>query len=124
MAGEWSAFHAGARTSWVSIIEAAAFGLGVIGSRIGAIPEFVQPGRTGVLFPPGDAQALAATIEGLADGSVALPYLSENARAVVEAHSVERMVETYEGLYRELQGSPADAEDSERQPAMAADMPL
>jgi glycosyltransferase involved in cell wall biosynthesis len=112
----------------VSIIEAAAFGLGVIGSRIGAIPEFVQAGRTGVLFPPGDAQALAATIEGLADGSVALPYLSENARAVVEAHSVERMVKAYEGLYHDLlgsrpDGSPTAAEAAERQPAMADDVP-
>jgi glycosyltransferase involved in cell wall biosynthesis len=107
----------------VSIIEAAAFGLGVIGSRIGAIPEFVHPGRTGVLFPPGDAAALAATIEGLADGSVALPYLAENARAVVEAHSVDRMVEAYEGLYRTLLGSRAGATLPEVQPEMIAGLP-
>jgi glycosyltransferase involved in cell wall biosynthesis len=105
----------------VSIIEAAAYGLGVIGSRIGAIPEFVHPGRTGILFPPGDAAALAATIEGLASGSVALPYLAENARAVVEAHSVARMVDTYEGHYRALQAARAGAEEPPMPAGMLAD---
>ena len=32
----------------VAVIEAAAYGLGVIGSRIGGIPELIQEGRTGL----------------------------------------------------------------------------
>src|SRR6185437_17120785 len=43
----------------VAIIEAAAYGLGVIGSAIGGIPEFIEPNRTGLLFPPGDVKSLA-----------------------------------------------------------------
>jgi glycosyltransferase involved in cell wall biosynthesis len=47
----------------VTIVEAAAYGLSLIGSAIGGIPEFVEPGRTGHLFPPGDSLALAGLIE-------------------------------------------------------------
>ena len=39
-------------------IEAAAYGLAVIASRIGGLPEFVAEGRTGLLFEPGDATDL------------------------------------------------------------------
>src|SRR5262249_30654550 len=40
-------------------IEALATGLPVLASRIGGIPEYVDDCRTGILFPPGDHQALA-----------------------------------------------------------------
>ena len=49
----------------VAVIEAAAYGLGVVASRIGGLPELVREGGTGVLFPPGDANALAAAMRGL-----------------------------------------------------------
>jgi glycosyltransferase involved in cell wall biosynthesis len=40
-------------------IEAFAQGVPVIASRIGSLPEIVYPGRTGLLFEPGDAADLA-----------------------------------------------------------------
>ncbi|OQA92348.1 MAG: D-inositol 3-phosphate glycosyltransferase [Chloroflexi bacterium ADurb.Bin222] len=39
-----------------------AFGKPVIASRSGALPEYVEEGRTGWLVPPGDAGALAAAL--------------------------------------------------------------
>src|SRR5262249_13769430 len=44
----------------VVILEAAAYGIAVIGSKLGAIPEFVQDGVNGLLFEAGSAQSLAA----------------------------------------------------------------
>lgn len=44
------------------IIEAFACGLPVIASRIGAFPELVEDGVTGLLFEPGNAGALAAIL--------------------------------------------------------------
>jgi glycosyltransferase involved in cell wall biosynthesis len=88
----------------VAVIEAAAFGLGVIASRIGGLPELVREGRTGLLFEPGDAAALAATIEGLMDGRLALRDLSGEARALAAEHTVERMVGAYLVTYADLLG--------------------
>jgi glycosyltransferase involved in cell wall biosynthesis len=46
----------------LSILEAMAFGLPVVASRIEAIPEIVADGETGLLVPPREATALAAAI--------------------------------------------------------------
>ena len=42
----------------VAIVEAGAYGLGVVASDIGAIPEFVEQNGTGILFPAGDRSRL------------------------------------------------------------------
>lgn len=45
------------------LIEAAAAGLPVVASRLGALPELVQDGHSGWLVPPGDAGALALAMQ-------------------------------------------------------------
>ena len=42
-----------------------ACGAAVVATTAGAFPEFIQDGRTGVLVPPGDPDALAAAIKSL-----------------------------------------------------------
>jgi len=44
-------------------LEAFACGLPVIASRLGAMAEIVEDGRTGLLFRPGDPEDLAAKVE-------------------------------------------------------------
>jgi starch synthase len=46
-------------------LEAMACGTAVVGSRVGGIPEVVADGRTGLLTPPGDPDALAAALNEL-----------------------------------------------------------
>jgi glycosyltransferase involved in cell wall biosynthesis len=41
------------------VVEAFCRGRGVVGSRVGGIPDLVEDGETGILVPPGDAVALA-----------------------------------------------------------------
>jgi glycosyltransferase involved in cell wall biosynthesis len=86
----------------VAVIEAAAYGLGVIASRIGGLPELVREGRTGLLFEPGDAAGLAATMQGLLDGRLVLHDLTRESRALADEHTVERMVDAYLGQYVDL----------------------
>jgi len=86
----------------VTIVEAAAYGLGVAGSAIGGIPEFVEPGQTGYLFPPGDHRALAGILSHLANNPAALPDLAARSRALAERFSVERMIDSYEAHYAAL----------------------
>jgi glycosyltransferase involved in cell wall biosynthesis len=83
----------------VTIVEAAAYGLGLIGSNIGGIPEFVEPNQTGILFPPGDSRALAEIMIRLAGDPDALPSLAPRSNALAELFTVERMVEAYETHY-------------------------
>ncbi len=50
----------------VVLLEALRFERPVVASDLGGIPDIVEPGRTGLLVPPGDPSALAAAIESLA----------------------------------------------------------
>ena len=54
------------------LVEAACRGRGVVGSRVGGIPDVVADGETGILVPPEDAQALGdALIQVLTDRPLA-----------------------------------------------------
>jgi glycosyltransferase involved in cell wall biosynthesis len=50
----------------LSLLEAYATARPVIGSNIAGIPELIREGETGMLFPTGDAPALAAVLERFA----------------------------------------------------------
>ncbi|HTW71820.1 MAG TPA: glycosyltransferase family 4 protein [Acetobacteraceae bacterium] len=86
----------------VAVVEAAAYGIGVIGSRIGGIPELVAEGRTGLLFEPGDADGLAAIMRGLASEAITLRGLADAAAAVAARHDTGTMVDAYLGHYAAL----------------------
>ena len=79
----------------VAVIEAAAYGLGLIGSRIGGIPELVKENSTGFLFEPGDAAGLSNLIAQLAKGELRLDNFATATRDVAQRHSVARMADNY-----------------------------
>ena len=47
------------------LLEASIFGSAVIASRVGGIPEMIKQGKTGILVPPQDPQAVANAISKL-----------------------------------------------------------
>jgi glycosyltransferase involved in cell wall biosynthesis len=54
------------------VVEAFCRGRGVVGSRVGGIPDLVEDGASGALVPPGDAQALSdALVRALSDRAYA-----------------------------------------------------
>jgi glycosyltransferase involved in cell wall biosynthesis len=61
-------------------VEAASFGLPVISSPVGAIPEVVMEGTSGLLVPPGDPTALEQAMAGLADDPVRAQALGAGGR--------------------------------------------
>ena len=86
----------------VVILEAAAYELSLVASRMGAMPEFVRPGRTGRLFEPGDPASLAdAMLAAVVDDKL-LDGLAVQGPSLVSDHTVPRMLDTYLGHYTRL----------------------
>ncbi len=83
-------------------LEASASGLPVVASRIGGIPEYVEDGRTGFLFLPGDHHELTRRVQSLNEDSAMHKKMSAQARAwAVEKFSADSGVLEYLNLYRE-----------------------
>ena len=86
----------------LSILEAMALSRPVVASAVGGIPEMIEHGRTGLLVPPRDPSALAASIVRLLTDH---PYADTLARAghdlVYERFCVELMVRAVETIYDE-----------------------
>jgi glycosyltransferase involved in cell wall biosynthesis len=86
----------------VVIVEAAAYGLGVIGSNIGAIPEFVQHEKTGLLFEPGNARSLADAIIRAVNDKTILENLVSHTKPLLDNSSVDNMVDGYLKHYESI----------------------
>lgn len=69
-----------------ALLEAMAAGCPVIASRVGGTPELVEHGCTGLLFPPGDASALARAMAGLAADPKLRRQLADAGREFVARH--------------------------------------
>jgi glycosyltransferase involved in cell wall biosynthesis len=54
----------------LKILDAMACGVANVASDIGQVPELLREGETGLLVPPGDVAALAATLRRLADDTM------------------------------------------------------
>ena len=86
----------------VVILEAAAYGLGIIASRIGGIPEFVLDRRTGHLVPPNDAAALATAMQHVAQDEAFRHNLPRHAGTLLDSSSVAAMTESFLQHYATL----------------------
>ena len=68
------------------LIEAFAFGLPVIASRVGPLAEIVQPGRNGLLFEAGSAHELARRLAWAEAFPDRMRQMGECAKADYQAH--------------------------------------
>jgi len=66
-------------------IEFAACGLPLVVSDLGGLPETIEEGRTGMVFPPGDHARLAAHIRHLLDNPAKAATMGAEGRARCEA---------------------------------------
>jgi glycosyltransferase involved in cell wall biosynthesis len=99
------------------IIEAFAKGTPVLASRLGAMADLVDHGRTGLLFEPGDSAELAANVERLLDDPLERVRLRQAARKEYEEKYTARsnyqmLIDSYEAaLARRRCATPLAAPD-------------
>jgi glycosyltransferase involved in cell wall biosynthesis len=87
-------------TFGISCLEAMAFGLPVVATRAGGLPEVVEDGVTGLLVPPGDSAALADAICRLLADADLRQRLGETGRERVVANfTAERVVQETMAVY-------------------------
>jgi len=82
----------------LAALEAMSCGIPVIASDAGSLPEIL--GSSGLLFPPGNAQALADRIERVVNDADLRRTMREDGRRRARELSYERMVGAYEDVYR------------------------
>ncbi len=86
-----------------SAVEAAAAGCAVVAAAHGGLPEIISDGVSGVLFPPGDANAFAAALTHLIDHPRLRATLGGTAsQDVRKRFARERMLKALSSLYAEL----------------------
>jgi glycosyltransferase involved in cell wall biosynthesis len=82
------------------VVEAFCRGRGVVGSRVGGIPDIVEDGVSGILVPPGDATALADSLVRVLSDRALADRLGEAAHVAVQPWLATP--DEYAGRIREL----------------------
>jgi len=92
----------------LAIVEAFACGVPVIASRLGAMAEIVEDGKTGLHFTPGDSEDLAAKVEWAWTHPAEMEGMGRGGRAEYEAkytarRNYELLMDTYRGAVQAAQ---------------------
>jgi glycosyltransferase involved in cell wall biosynthesis len=88
----------------IAVMEAMAAGLPSVVSDTGGLPEFVQEGVTGELFPPGDHDALAEKLVALLRDRPRREAMGAAALEAARALHMDASVAKYFALYQRLLG--------------------
>jgi glycosyltransferase involved in cell wall biosynthesis len=89
----------------IAVLECMAARLPTIASATGGLPEFVLPGKTGWLVPPGDVGALSQHMaEVIAEPTAASVVAERGHEFVRQHHDIRSSVAAYERIYDQLLG--------------------
>jgi glycosyltransferase involved in cell wall biosynthesis len=93
------------------VIEALASGLPVVQPRAASFPELIEATGGGVLYEPGDVQALANTVEALLLDPERLRALGEaGCKSVLREFSAGRMAENIARVFQQVSLRPLETE--------------
>jgi glycosyltransferase involved in cell wall biosynthesis len=92
----------------MALLEALAEGLAIVTTPVGATPEVIEDGRSGLLVPPGDREALAEALARLIEDRALRSSLRAGARrSFNEKFDISVYCRNLEQLYRRLVAAPA-----------------
>ena len=84
----------------LAVLEAMSFGLPVVASNTGGLPELVEEGITGYLVPAGSSAALCQALERLANNPTLRRQMgAAGSEAVLHRHRIEQVAERYVELF-------------------------
>jgi glycosyltransferase involved in cell wall biosynthesis len=86
----------------VALMEALALGLPVVATDVGGIPELIEPGREGLLVPPGRPGELATALVTVLTDAERRRQMTEAAARRGAALSIEAAVRRTQAVYYEL----------------------
>jgi glycosyltransferase involved in cell wall biosynthesis len=85
----------------IATMEAMASGLPIVAANAMALPHLVHDSENGFLFEPGDVEELAARLtDVLTMPKDELDALKRESLHIVEAHDINKTLDTFEALYR------------------------
>ena len=85
-----------------SLLDAMTFGLPIVATRVGGIPEIVEDQVNGLLIPPDSPHDLADAIKRLAGDARLRESMRRENLAKAAQYDVGRMASSYEAIYRSL----------------------
>lgn len=89
----------------MAVLEAMANGVAVIAGNSGGIPEMIEDGRSGLLVPPDDVDALSAALRRLVNDGELRRSLAEAGRDRVRSEfDLDVVWRRFDKLYREVAG--------------------
>ncbi|MBX5477287.1 MAG: N-acetyl-alpha-D-glucosaminyl L-malate synthase BshA [Clostridia bacterium] len=85
----------------LSALEAMAAGVPVVASAVGGLPEVIEHGVSGLLYPPEDVEAMAeGGLRLLTDAAFRETIVANARRRVMERFTAERVIPMYVEVYR------------------------
>jgi glycosyltransferase involved in cell wall biosynthesis len=83
----------------LSVMEALSAGLPAISTAVGGVPELIVSGKTGLLVPSGDPEALSDAMLMIGSNERLISEMGHAARLASSTFSVKKMAERYLNLY-------------------------
>jgi glycosyltransferase involved in cell wall biosynthesis len=85
----------------LALVEGMSFGLPVVVTRVGGVPEVVTDGVEGLIVPPSDAAALAGALGALLEDPARRQHMGTAARTrALRDYALSTMADRYDRLYR------------------------
>ncbi|MEX0976282.1 MAG: glycosyltransferase family 4 protein [Woeseia sp.] len=85
-----------------SLLDALCFGLPIVATRVGGIPELVEHEVNGLLIAPEQPGELVAAVQRLSGDAQLRASMSRNNREKATRYTAARMATSYESIYREI----------------------
>lgn len=86
----------------MALLEAMAYGLAIVATEVGGVPDVLSDGVDGLLVAPGDPGALAAALSRLAADAELRARLGDAARERAERLNADEVTGRLVAIYREL----------------------